>query len=336
MRPGCESLVARAAGLRAHLLDPAGRQACGRLHTLGGLARELGARGYPVDATVRDTRELETAIRRGAAARLRRLSRWDPAGHAATILLAPEEVRSLRSLARGALEGVPAEARLAGLIPTPALPPAALDQLARQLTVSEIARLLSRWRSPWAEAFAEAHGTEPDLLALESRLTRLLARRTLAAATRGCRHLEEFARESIDLLNLRAAVLLSGRADELDPAGLFVAGGRLTLEAFRRAVAAADATALAARLEPAVADTRLWERLRQYVGQPVLFERTITEWRLARWRRQARTGPLTAAPVIAYVLALQDEVTALQRMVWSIALGVPSTVPGAGTREEAA
>ncbi len=336
MTARCEALVARAAGLRAHLLDQAARQACGRLHTLGGLARELATRGYPIEATAPDAAELETAIRRGAAARVRLLARWDPEGHAATILLAPEEVRSLRALARGALEGLPAEARLAGLIPTPALSEPALDELARQATVPEISRLLSRWRSPWAGAFAATHGTEPDLLALENGLVRLLAHRTLSAAVRSCRRLEDFARESVDLLNLRCVVLLAGRADEVDPAGLFVQGGRFTRDSFLRAAAAPEADALTAHLVAVVEDSRLRERLRRYAGQAVLLDRAIAEWRLARWRLLARREPLTAAPVMAYVLALQEEVTTLQRMVWSIALGVPTPGDGATPRREAA
>ncbi len=336
MTARCEALIARAAGLRAHLLDQAARQACSRLHTLGGLARELAARGYPVEATTPDALQLETAIRRGAAARTRLLARWDPEGRAATILLAPEELRSLRSLVRGAQEALPAEARLAGLIPTPTLPGPALDELARQATVPDISRLLSRWRSPWAGAFAAMHGTEPDLLALETALLRLLAQRTLAAAVRSCRRLEEFARESIDLLNLRGAVLLAGRADEVDPAGLFLEGGRLTREGFLRALASPDADTLTRHLVATVEDSGLREQLRRCTGQPVLLERAIAEWRLARWRQLARREPLTAAPVIAYVLALQEEVAALQRMVWSIALNVPSPGDDAAPRREAA
>jgi len=336
MTARCEALVARAAGLRSHLLDQAARQACARPHTLGGLARELAQRGYPIESTAPDAPDLETAIRRGAAARLRLLARWDPPGNATTILLAGEELRALRALVRGAVEGLPAEARLAGLIPTPRLPESGLDLLARQTGVADIAALLTRWRSPWAEAFAAARGTEPDLLAIETGLGRLFARRTLAAASRSCRRLTEYARESVDLLNLRSAVLLAGRTDEVDPAALFLPGGRLTRDDFLHTAAAPDGATLAERLGPRLGDTGLAEQLHRHAGEPTLLERGLAQWRLARWRAVARTEPLTAAPVIAYVLALQGEVTALLRLTWSIALGVPT--PGAeaaGVREAA-
>lgn len=336
MKAPCDALVVRAAGLRAHLLGPASRQACARLHTLGGLARELAARGYPIEAVAPGAADLETAIRRGAAARLTLLGRWDPEGRAATILQAPEEAQSLRALTRGALEGLPAEARLAGLIPTPALPGPALEELARQATLPEIAGLLSRWRSPWSEACAGAHGTDPDLLELELGLARVLARRLVSAAVGTCRRLEDYARESVDLLNLRCAALLAGRTDEVNPADFFLPGGSLTPADFHTAAGSADPDARSRTLEPKIAYSGLADRLRRYAGRPDLLDRSMTDWRLARWRRLARTEPLTAAPVILYVLALRDEVTALQRMVWSIALGVPPTDGATAPGREAA
>jgi len=334
MTARCEALVARAAGLRTRLLDPAARQSCGRSGTLGGLARELAARGYAVDTTEPDAPALETAIRRGAAARLAVLARWDPAGRAGIILLAPEELRALRRLTRGAADGRPAETRLAGLLATPGLPDPALQALSRQASVPDLAVLLARWRSPWLEAFAGAQGTEPDLLAVESGLVRVLARRTMEAARRSCHRLRDFARETVDLHNLTGAVLLAGRGDDVDPAALFLDGGRIRRDAYTRAAAAPGAAAAVAVLAPAFAQGALAAVLHRHAGDPGLLERAVAEWRLAAWRARARTEPLGAAPVIAYVLALRDEVSALQRLVWSIALGVPG--PGVTAAREAA
>lgn len=337
MTAWCEALVARAAGLKIRLLDPAARGACARVTELHGLARELAARGYAIEPAVPTAMELETAIRRSAAARLRLLARWDPEGSVATILLAPEELRSLRALARGALEGLSPDTRLDGLIATPALSERALGELARQATVRGITALLVSWHSPWAEAFAEARGTEPDLLAIENGLAQLLARRTLAAARRSGLRFRDFARESVDLLNLRCAVLLAGRADEVNPASFFLAGGgRVTRDGFLRAATAPDAAALVAGLAGAFSGTGIESLLVRHAGRPAGLERALEEWRLATWRRLARLEPLTAAPVIAYVLALRDEVTALQRMVWSIALGAPSAGRGPTPAGEAA
>lgn len=325
-----EALVGRAAGLKTRLLDPAVRGACANSSDLATLARELSTRGYAIEATTPTALELETAIRRNAAARLRLLARWDPEGRAATILLAPEEVRALRTLTRGALEGLPADTRLDGLIATPELSERALAELARQATVRGMANLLVSWHSPWAAAFVEARGTEPDLLAIENALAQTLARRILAAARRSGGRFREFAQETVDLLNVRCAVLLAGRREEVNPAEFFLEGGRLLdRESFLRAAIAADATGLAAALAPPFRGSGVETLLQRHAGNPAVLERALQEWRLAAWLKRARMEPLSAAPVIAYMLALTDEVIALQRAVWSIALGVPAASRGA-------
>ncbi len=333
----CEALVARAAGLKTRLLDPAVRGSCASSSDLGALARELAARGYPIEATTPTALELETAIRRHAAARLRLLARWDPEGRAATILLAPEEARALRTLARGALEGLPPDTRLDGLIATPELTERALADLGRQTTVRGMANLLVSWHSPWAAAFAGARGTEPDLLGIENALAQTLARRVLAAAERSGGRFRDFARETVDLLNVRCAALLVGRREEITPADYFVEGGRLLdRDSFLRAATAADTSGLVAALVAPFRGSGVETLLQRHAGSPAVLERALQEWRLAAWLKLARMEPLSAAPVIAYVLALTDEVIALQRAVWSIALGVPSASRGATTPRGAA
>ena len=45
-------------------------------------------------------------------------------------------------------------------------------------------------------------------------------------------------------------------------------------------------------------------------------------------RVHSRTAPLSSAPLIAYVLAVGEEVQQLQRLVWALALGAPASARG--------
>lgn len=318
-----DALVVRAAGLSAHLLDPAGRAALLRAVDFATIARELGARGYAVADPRPDAPALELAIRRGAGARLRQLARWEPGEALGRLLFALEDQRSLRGLLRGAAAGVPAEARLLGLLPTPTLPERVQAELARLPSVAAIAALLAAWRSPFAPALRPARAGHPDLLSIDVALARTAGAMALAAARQLGGGWRGFVREAIDLDNLRTALLLVGRGGDLLPASLFLPGGEaLTLEGCTR-IAAAAPDQVAALLPRVLAATTLAPLLPPEIGDPATLERDLADRRRQAWQRRARRDPLGAAPVVSYLLSLRAEVVFLQRAVWGVALGAP-------------
>ncbi len=323
MTASLDALVVRAAGLSGHLLDPAGRAALLRAGDFAGIARELGTRGYAIADPRPDAPALELAVRRGAGARLRQLARWEPGEALGRLLFALEDQRSLRGLLRGAAAGVPAAARLAGLLPTPTLPERVQAELARQPSVAAIAALLAAWRSPFAPALRPARAGHPDLLALDVALARIAAGMALQAARGLGGGWRGFVRESIDLDNLRTALVLMGRGGELLPASLFLPGGEaLTLEGCTRIAAAAPDQA-GVIVPRALAGTTLAALLPPEIVDAATLERDVEDRRRQAWRRRARRDPLGAAPVVSYLLALRAEVVFLQRAVWGVALGAP-------------
>ncbi len=84
-------------------------------------------------------------------------------------------------------EGAPSE-RLAGVVPTPALPERALEELARQPSTTRIVALLAAWGHPFGHALLpEGRASRPDLLRLEQAMNRAYAARALKAARRAPR-----------------------------------------------------------------------------------------------------------------------------------------------------
>lgn len=323
MSAGLESFTVRAAGLAGRLLTPEGRHRILGATDLPTLARELSAAGYPSAEARPDAPSLELAVRRGASARLRQLARWDPEGRLGPLLFADEDRRSLRAVLRGAVAELSPEARLAGTLPTPRLPERALAELARQPSVAAIAALLAVWRSPYAEPLAAALEDKPDLLELEVALGRRIAADQLRAAGRdpGWR---DFVQESIDLDNLRTALILAGRGDEIEPAHLFMPGGAvLTAERFANIARAPDAATGYRLAASAWAGTALAAPVDRGHIAPLALEPELEDLRRRAWRRRARGEPLGAAPVVYYLLRLRAEVRLLQRVVWGLALGAP-------------
>ena len=218
---------------------------------------------------------LETALRRRAGARLHALARWCvDAPDVLTVLLGEEDRRDLRLLLHGVVEGSAPAERLRGTVPTPTLPSGALTTLAAQTTVPAMAALLVAWRHPDADALSthQAPGP-PDLLALDTALTRAWAARATVAAARVDAELRRYVAATIDLENaLTAAMLAGGAADRPEIAP--IPGGRRFPPARWKAVAAAGSVAAALVLAAEA-----------FAGSP--FERAFT----GVGGRRARPGP---------------------------------------------
>jgi vacuolar-type H+-ATPase subunit C/Vma6 len=320
-----EDLDARARGLATHLLSRAELDALGRLPDVAALGDALRRHDYPVEEREVSPATLELAVRRMAAARLRLMARWcGPRTGVLAVVFEDEDRRSLRALLRGAIQRVPAEARLAGLLPTPELPERALQELSHQPTPAALATLLTVWRNPYGAALAgAAAAAQPDPFTLEVLVNRTFATRAGRAA-RGRGLLERYVRETIDVENAYAALALAGAEKDVKPKDAFLSGGaRISIAEFETAAAAGESGAAAQRLAAAFQGTPLEPPFARWRDDPAVLERAVLRVRIRGLVRAMRTEPLGPAPVLAYLLRLRTEVIDLQGIIWGISLGAP-------------
>jgi vacuolar-type H+-ATPase subunit C/Vma6 len=272
---------------------------------------------------------LEGAIRRRAGTRLATLARWcAEAPDVSAVLLGEEDRRDLRLLLHGVVEGAPPVDRLRGTIPTPSLPAAALATLAAQTTLGAMASLLGVWRHPDAAALSSPRAPgPPDLLALESALTRSWAARATTAATRVDVELQRYVAVGIDLENALTAVMLAGDGRERPELEPVPGGTRLSPERCR-SIGAAGSIAAALTLAREAFSGTPFEHAFSGSGGAALVRTRAWDAALRIARVGARTSPLGSAPLIAYVLGVRDELQRLQRLIWGLALGAPVAARG--------
>lgn len=327
MSPRWDDVNARARGLGTHLLSRAQLAALSDAPDLPALAARLRDLGLTVPETAEPTAaELELAVRRRAAAALAILARWTARrAELVAVLFDEEDRRSVRALLRGAVERAPAELRLAGLIPTPALPERALEELARAPTSAAVTALLIAWQHPYGPPLAaRARSPQPDLYALELALARAAAARLSAVARRVGGFLAAYVHETLDLENALGAVALASVPAEVAPRDAFLAGGRtLSLETFERAVTTRDPAAAADRVAKAFGGSPMSTVFREHRDDMAVLEDAVLRARIAALEQLGRRDPLGPAPLLAYALALRAQTVDLHRVVWGVALGAP-------------
>jgi vacuolar-type H+-ATPase subunit C/Vma6 len=333
MKARWEDLATRARGLMTHLLDRADFEALLAAADLAELAVVLRTRGFllPDGPTTADA--IELAVRRTAAARLRVLARWAGARNPLlAVLFEDEDRRSLRAIMRGAVQGAAAEERLAGLIPTPTLPERALVALAGQPTPRAVGALLTAWGNAYGTpVLEETAGTQPDLLEIEYRLSKVFAQRALRGA-RLARSglLLDYVRELIDLENACAALVLASGEAEIAAKRAFIDGGRhITLDVFLQSAAAGDAGSAGRRLAAALRPAGLGLALERWAGDPSAIEHRVLLHRIAAMHAAERRDPAGPASVLEFGLRLRAEAVDLRRLIWGVALGAPGSVAGA-------
>lgn len=329
-----DDLNARVRGLGTHFLTRSELEALlpePDLPTLAGAMRRHGiVVAEPAGAP--SAEQIELGIRRWAAASLGTLARWaGPRARTLPLIFDDEDRRSLRSIFRGSIRHTPAERRLAGLIPTPALPERALEELARAPTTAGAAALLAAWRHPFATALGPvAAAAEADPFALDVALARAFAERaTETAAASRSRAVREFVREGIDLENGLSAIVLAIEGQDLVPKDVFLPGGeRLSIVAFEEAIATRDPGTAGARIAVGLDGTPYADVFRHGAVDPVALEDELLRRRLRAIAHRVREAPLGPLPVLWYGLRLRAQVTDLQRVVWAVALGAPSRALG--------
>jgi len=320
-----DDVSARARGLATHLFSPGEWEVLADVPDLPALAARLEHAREPLHlrGPSPDAAFVERAVRRRAGERLALLARWC-GDHRALLeaIFGDEDRRSLRALVRGAAAAAPPEARLAGTLPTPALPLRALETLAVQPSVAAVASLLVAWRHPAASALEGApRRGPPDLLLLEASLTREFTARALAAARKGDAVLRWHLVALVDQENVLAALALAESPAELEPAALFVEGGSVPLAALGRIARARPRLPALQEAQQAFRGT-VFEEAFTEVELSLLAERLAAAHR-GHLHSAARADPLGSAPVLDYALRLRNEVERFQQLAWGLALGAP-------------
>lgn len=327
LRPHWEDLATRARGLAARLLDQTAIDSLASAEGLEVLAGRLRSSGYALPEGILTADDLELAVRRRAAAYLRVLARWGgPRNELLAVIFEDEDRRSLRAIVRGAIQGAPAELRLAGLIPTPGLPERVLRELANQPSPGALVALLIAWQNPYGPPLLRAaRATQPDLLAIERNLDAAFAARALRGAwATGSRVVLDYVREGIDLENALAALVLAGGESEMPAKEAFIEGGRyLPLTAFLEVIAAGEGAAAARRLAVAFRSTPLVAAAFTRATEATDVEERLLRSRLAALRAAARRDPAGPASVLELALRLRAEAFSLQRVIWGLALAAP-------------
>jgi len=326
VKPTWEDLNARARGLGTHLLTRSQLDTLARAPDVATLGAELRRLGYPVAEEDVSPVALDLALRRTAAARLRILGWWcGPRAAVLAVLFEDEDRRSLRAVLRGAVQGIVPEARLAGLVPTPALPERALQELALQDNPGAVAALLVAWRNPYGSVLLpDAAAAQPDLFRLELLLNRAYAARALRASRKVGGLLTAYVRDVIDLENAYTALVLAAEGKDITPKDAFLAGGaRVTIAAFVLAAAARGPGLAGRELTAAFGRTPLARAFERYGDDAVTLEATVLRIRIGELVRATRTDPLGPALVLAYTLRLRAEALDLRRIIWGVALGAP-------------
>ena len=324
--PRWEDLGTRARGLGTHLLDRSAIASLAAAESVEALGAALRGYGYPLPEGRLTADDVELAVRRRAASRLGLLARW--AGHRSALLAVifeDEDRRSIRAIVRGAVQGASADMRLAGLIPTPALPERALRELAMQPSPGAVAVLLTAWGNAYGIALLrEAKATQPDLLALESCLNVTFVQRALdGARATGSGLVLDYVRDTIDLENATVALMLA--AGEADSPGkqAFVEGGRrLALGTFLEAIAAGDAGAAGRRLVTVFRPTPLAAAFERAADASSIEEQLLRS-RIAMIRDAERRDPAGPASVLGFALRVRAEVFDVRRVIWGVVLGAP-------------
>jgi vacuolar-type H+-ATPase subunit C/Vma6 len=320
-----EDLDARARGLATHLLGRIELDALAQSPDLSAVGAALRRASYAVEEGETSPKALELALRRMAAGRLRVLARWSgPRAAVLAVVFEDEDRHSLRAIFRGAVQGISAEARLAGLVPTPVLPERVLGELARQDKPGAVAGLLAAWGNPYGSPVLHvASAAHPDLFALELLLNHTFAARA-AHAARGTGLLAAYVREVIDVENAYTALILASEGKDVTQKDAFLPGGeRIAIRAFELAAGAASAADAGRELAQAFAQSPLARPFERYAGDLLELEDAVLRERIRHLVRATRTEPLGPAPLLAYVLRVRAEMIDLRRIIWGVALGAP-------------
>lgn len=318
---------ARVAGLSTRLLTPGSLAELRAARGLAELVAALASTRYgPVAPAGTPTPQaFEEAVRRTVVDRLALLDRWlGRRREALRVVYEDEERRSIRALLRGAAQGAPAEQRLSGLIPTPALTETVLERLARAPDPLAVVGALEAAGHPFAADLREAGvGATVDLYRLELALDRGFARRAGETA----RHpaLAAYVERLVDLGNAWALLLAEppGPVTAVAPDPFVEGGRRIDGAEFARIAAEPDPWERRRMLADRFTGSGLARVFDPADGPRMSLEAAALDALVDEQARTKRRDPAGPAPVLLYALRLRRDVVELRRILWALALGRP-------------
>jgi vacuolar-type H+-ATPase subunit C/Vma6 len=130
-----------------------------------------------------------------------------------------------------------------------------------------------------------------------------------------------FVREGLDADNIVTALLLAGAQSEGEPLDYFLEGGAtLSRDDFVRAVEAPDREHSAVLLARATRGSLFAPALREPSVSPAAVAARILTARIDNLAAVSRVEPLSAAPVLLFLLRLRREAWLLRRSLWRASL----------------
>lgn len=307
------AVSARARGLKSHLFS---RSELETLAGAEGLVRALARSGKLPIAENATATEVESSLRQSVKQFRTTLSRWDGAAAILEVFDARTDRRSLRTLLRGALQSAPAEARVAGLLPTPTLPARLISELGNQPTVRDVVSHLVVSGHPDGPRLSTitAEHAHPDLLQLELALVQGLGARL--RRVRGDSVLRDFVTETIDAFNLVSAIQLSA-ARELEAGDCFIEGGAsFSREQFIEvAKSRTPLDTLRTLHHPLIEGTTVDARD---------LERRAERQQLTHLTERTREQPSSSGPALLFMLRLEAMVHDVRRLAWGHLLSTPA------------
>ena len=320
-----DDLNARARGYASHLLSDRARRELASVTDLAVLRRrfaELGVELPPGDGPTTET-GLDRAVASRLAGGLSLLARWAGAKRTAVlgVVYGRLELQALRALLRGAAAGVPPEARLRGITPTPRLPERVLRRLSGAAGVDGMVEQLAALGYPAARAVADRRGAL-GLFSLEILLTQGYASRAVRAARRGGRPMRRFTAWTIDLDNAGSVLLADKWNQGAGIEEVFLPGGLvLPLETFGD-LCSSSPEHRRVRLSVLFASTP-YAGVFPTAGEAVPAERDVLDARRRWLKHVTRVDPLGVSTLLRVVNAMEVEAHDLRAITWGLALGAP-------------
>jgi vacuolar-type H+-ATPase subunit C/Vma6 len=320
------ALVARAKGLATHLLARETLETLAEAEDLGALARGVSRLATSIDpvGNTPDVFTIERAVGQTANRHLRTLYRWQQRTPGVLdVFTAYQDRRSLRALLRGAAQGAPSDARLAGLLPTPSLPRLALIGLARQGSPADVVGQLALIAHEDAPRLQGLVGkSQVDLLDVEVTLLRGFAERATRAAAATDQTVRNLVGALIDIGNVQNAMFIASAPRDLNPAAIIVSGGRwFSTRAFVSAASAGSPQRALTMISTELARSPLASVLPVTADDVGHLDRAFLGAALEWLTRAARVNPLSAAPLLLVLFLIEAQTRDLRALAWGAALG---------------
>lgn len=251
------------------------------------------------------------------------------------IITAQEDLRRVRALIRGCLQPQAASILPPNEVPAGMITMERFRRAASSRNLDTLVHHLSEWIPDLAPALRAAgeplHEEKPSIRALELATDQFFYHHMLTgAAGRGNRVdaalLRELATDYGDRANLRTALRYLGRhLPEDQVLSLFLAGGQLSLDHFKKIMAADEIDQIFARLKRGPLTRALEKGMLYFVhgGRASIFERFFDEQTLVLKKRLSRTYPVSIATPLYYVARAHNELINLRALLRGMVFDLP-------------